>query len=592
MERLRGQDRGASSEPSLAPVAPSAVVPSAAPPFSTPRLVAETQSIGFPKTGVGRSSTRWIAIRNDGDRAVALDDVVAMHADPFHEIRSGLNASVWLQPGERCEIPIVFRPARAAKVEQSLQLVTALGTCGLDGQIRVFGEGIDVPYEGGASEFPDDAVSSEWATEIRIEDQGRDGVAAAKPHDELAVTRARAHDRVTRWRQAATQYTHSLAEWTLANWLDFLGKTGGDHVLRGSTEVMGVWRRLVVKDKPKSSLKSARRGLVSAAKNAALFAATIEYLPARLAVNKAIDTLAEFILDKVGGLATPQEDSDAHALEATRNVAAAGVQKTHEIMSYEARANLSVEDTASGADQRIAHAETAEELEQWQDWAERERADLSTLVKPQGHELSDELLKLWVLEHAGTTKTANASTNPKAWQAARDELQKKGVLPTVARNDLFIHQCRAEWGWLGLTETDQVLAGIEAKRAVAESNSRALGNAGEGLAAQVANGVGDPSSSTGAMPNSKNVPPQFLVTFTHTSNPAQLATVLGKHVRALDPEGNGPSAARSFGKPFTLDCRVFLEVDGKGVIVQNFLYSVRTADGRGYRDIFRSPGAP
>jgi hypothetical protein len=146
-----------------------------------PLLVAETRDVRFPKTIVGKTSTRSIALRNDDRRTIPLDAVSELRADPFHEFRVVQNGTVIFQPGERRELAIEFWPARAARSDQRLELVTGFGSAGPDSDIHVSGEGIDVPYDPGQRSGERDvtASSSSTATEVRIQEQDRDRVGVA-----------------------------------------------------------------------------------------------------------------------------------------------------------------------------------------------------------------------------------------------------------------------------------------------------------------------------------------------------------------------------------------------------------------------------
>lgn len=571
--KLQAQPSGVVAPPSAAPIDPKAAYElfgHYADRLTDPMLVSETSELRFPKTVVGESSRRAIVVRNDDTRPLSLDAVVPVrtaaaprppadtavrlptgHADVFHEVEALLDGTLLLAPGERRAITIQFRPARAARVEQTLQLISGLGPVGPAADIRVCGEGVDLPHSGSrVAEQPESTTSSAMATEVRIDEQKREVAGLARTHDALAKQRARATQLVDRWRASAGRYTHSLAQWTLSNWIDFLGKTGGDHVLYGSAAVVDGWKKLVATKLAGTALKKGSGAALALAKRSAQVALVMEYPLFGKAIELAIERLSGFILDKIGlKEESPQGKSDRHALEATRSTGEAGVHKTHEILGYEARANLAIEDTASGAQLQIARAETAEELVQWESWAQAELANLPPLVEPGGREFSDALLQRWVLEHAGTTETPNASTNSKAWKAARAELKDKGQLDSLDRADLFVHQCRHEWGYLGLIGAEQVVAQLDAEQRSAPS-ARAR-----------------------------------FVSFRGVKDPQHLMNVFGKK--------NVPMQDFGFGAEPTVDCNVVLgETKDGGFFVRRFTYSVRGANGYRYADMLRKPGAP
>jgi hypothetical protein len=158
--------------------------------------------------------------------------------------------------------------------------------------------------------------------------------------------------------------------------------------------------------------------------------------------------------------------------------------------------------------------------------------------------------------------------------SARDDLKKKGLLPTLERTDLFIHQCRQEWGSLGLVETEQVAAQLDAERRRHEADGRANGNSDETIANYVLNQLGAP-----------------LVAFHSSVAPRVTARELGKAAYMLD-DGPHSTGVLVFGSDFTLDCKVFLEADGKGIRVRRFSYDVRSTHLHGGRatNIHRGPG--
>lgn len=543
-----------------------------------PLLVSETREVLFPKTIVGSTSIRWITLRNDDTRPIALDGLTPLRPDMFHEVEAALNSTAVLQPGERRDVAIRFRPARATRIEHILQVITGFGPVGPSGDIRVVGEGIDVPYDGERSaEQPASAKSSALATEIRIEQQERDIVDLARADgDKLAKKRAEAVRLVRQWQYGAIKYNHSLAKWTLANWLDFLGKTAGDHELHGTAQVVDLWKK-IVNSGIKKGVGEAGKGAIKLAKKSAKVALALEYPLFGFAIAQGIDRLADFIVDKVGLLDKPEDESDKHALDATRRTGRAGAQKTDEILGYESHANLAILDTASAAVLQVARSESSEELEQWQEWAKAEVSAVPPLVDEGGRQFSDLLLKQWVLEHAGTTQQANRSTNPQAWAAARRELKDKRLLYTLERTDLYIHQCRQEWGSLGLVETEQVVAALDAERLRVEATARELQNPHPVVATQVALGE----------ENRK----ERLATFHRTTNPRRLAAAIGSQQYQLGPDDkDGVRGLDVFGSEFTLDCRVTLGVEGGAVLVRRFWYDVRSKDGRHYTGIIRVPG--
>jgi hypothetical protein len=537
-----------------------------------PLVVSETALLRFPKTVVGSSSTRAIVLRNDDARPIALDGVVPVRTDLFHEVSALLNTTPILQPGERREIAIQFRPSRATRVEHVLQVMTGFGPVGPEADIHVSGEGIDVPYDGARSpEQPQSAASSALGTEVRIEEQQRAIADLSRTQDSLAKPRARAVMVIEQWRDAMFKYNHSVATWTLANWIDFLGKTGGDHVLHGGAEVVEQWKEMakaLARKGTKKGVATAGTKMVDYAKKSAKVALALEFPLFGWAIDHALDKLGDYVLDKVGLKEKPEDKSDAHAVAATKSTGQAGVKKTHEILGYQSRANLAISDTASGALLKIAGSESAEELAQWYEFAMAEVTKAPAPIEATGRQFSDILLAQWVLEHAGSTTKANSSTNAKAWGDARKELATKGTLDSLERLDLFVHQCRYEWGSLGLVGADHAAAELDAVRVRAAKEARNNGNSYDAVPGIVANAFKDRS-----------------FTFHRSTNPQRIATALGEKQYHLAPDAFG---MRIFGAEFTLECKVMLAAEGRGVVVQSFYYSL-TSPQR-YGDLRRMPG--
>ncbi len=519
-----------------------------------PLLTVSKPRVEFAKTVVGASSQEEVTIRNNDTRAIAVDGVAPMLLDPFDQFRARQHSSVLLQPGASKQITLEFRPAHAGPSMQRLALITGLGSVGPEGELRASGEGIDVPYSGAAgSSDRDHRMASADATRARIEEQSRDIVAASRAKDALHRQRAQAAEAVRVWQQRALSFNHSLARWTLRNWIHFLGKTGGDHELHGSGQVVDLWRRGAYLGLKKGAA-SGIEGLLGMAKRSVQAAAILEYPVFGIAIAQAIDKLSDFVLDKVGlKPEKPEEESDRHALAATTSVARTMLGKADDIAAYESRANLVIDDIASSAELKIAQTDDAGEVAAWSRWAIDEAAKVGSKDESDLR-FSDQLLRQWVLEHAGSTKAANARTNPKAWIAARDDLKRRGVLKSVEQTNLFVHQCAQEWGMLGLAEANDASAVLDIRRKTLEAQSRGWGNVNDELAAMIA------MELNGA-----------LSTFRRSDDARRTASEFGRLDRRLDVDADGLLA---FQSDFAVNCRVWLAAEGKGVCVKHFTYDV------------------
>lgn len=520
-----------------------------------PTLELSSSSIQFGATPVGTSATAHVSVRNTDNAPHTLDPSQPLIADPFREITVRENASVVLPGNESHTITVEYRPSRHASAEQTFQVSTDKGE-GPQAQLTVRGTGTEA---GGASEAERKQLEKE-----RIADQDfqREHVEGDRTNDPNRAKRVGAEHAIAEWRQRAVEYNKSLADWTKANFDRFFGKTGGDvHVSEPG---------MVAKFIKSKALAGAKAMIMPEKAEEEEIAKTAVGKYGLKAVDKAVDKFTEWLWDQLSGEKKAPSAEEA-ALQATEHVAEKTIEKGRDISGARDAADLVVFDTESAALTKIAESNDAGALDGWRSWGQAQLHSLPKDLDTKDMSLSEELLASWVRERAATPKKANDETNSTAWDKARTELAKSGKVPTLATNDLFIHQCRNEWSRIGARTSDieEALAKLDEKRSEAEQEAARGGITDHAeIAALIKDRVGSASMPIAAM-------------FQQAGNPEAMRAAFAKNEYQLDP---GAPQSRHFEGKFTMTCALMLKTSGASVYVEHFHYH-----DTDLHDFFREP---
>jgi hypothetical protein len=486
----------------------------------------------LPVTEIGKAATATVVVTNPDARPRTLDPVAPLAVDPFGDLAIPQATSDRLAPDESRALDVEFRPSREGVVEQRFRISTDRGF-GPTAELRVSAAGLDVT-----------------STQDRVTAQDRERVEtdARRSRDPLHAPRVHAEAAVRDWAARAIALDASYAEWVHNNWIHFLGRTGGDVHFSPPSLAHVIGTKLLAKATAK------------------LAAPEVEGSPfASKVIEKAVEKLAEYVWDELGGAPDAYSPEQA-GVDAATWIARQGVAKGTELARYRERADLVIRDTESTAMLRIAHTTSEAELATWQAWTRAQISQLSARPGAEDFSLSDELLASWVLQRAATPTTAGHNTNGTAWQTARAELAKTGKLPSVERNDLFIHQCRYEWSQLAIDpgEIEAAIADLEARRARIEEEARVSGMSPEAISAQIAGILGDTVSS------------QLAAWFHRSRDWVRTASLLATQAGWLDP---GSEGGTYLNRRFDLTCLLDLESSGTAVAVKTYQYRLTSPDG-------------
>lgn len=224
----------------------------------------------------------------------------------------------------------------------------------------------------------------------------------------------------------------------IANIGDFLTATGGDGAVAISkTALTSKLEGTTVK----STLTSFAKIGVDILAQKALGEAVGKALTAHFSLGLSLlyDLLVELIFDSSG--------------KALRGMYRAGNAAGVSAMVSTQLGTLGSKLAAAANDQLIAlelrsiarRTSSAAALQGMVEWADQQVPALVTPIVDTS--LHDTLLETWLLQRAGDEDSANAQTDPEAYDKVLEKLAPSGNL---ARRDLFIHQCRYQLGRMGI----------------------------------------------------------------------------------------------------------------------------------------------
>jgi hypothetical protein len=515
--------------------------PSPKPRFVDPLLAPATSRLSFPAQPVGAIASQKVAIVNSDSRPLVLDAITPTSVDPFSDFEIVAPRSVQIAPNEQTEVEVQFRASRAGEFSQTFQLMTDVGPVGPEGDIEAHG------------------VAKEWAgqqVESRLASQNEEAarLEQSRAVDPQHAARSEALRGVDQWAQHAKRQNQQLTDWTRDNWLEFTSLTGGDYTLQPSGKLVGVVKT-IVSDWCDLTLE------IEAPENLLAGATT------KLVAKHAQEAVIDYFFDKMSGVEKVPVDEQLNGV--AKSVGTAAVTKTRELDGYRDRADLVVEDTRSAAALRIERARDTKALQVWQQWASGQRVPDAKQLHDRS--LRDALLAEWLLQHSATPDSANRSTNPVAWKDVKRRMEDSGQVPTLERQDLFIHQCAFEWNELGFVDVDTAVGQLDERRQRYNRDARSWGNDPKGASRMVA-------AFLGASDQTRNV-------FRGVRDPERTARIFAEPFAGAVNVAMGSPA--DLAKGMTIDCTMSLEAKGEGVFVKFFRY--RATNGDTPFDVIRTP---
>ena len=504
-----------------------------------PLLVPSTRQVNFPALPVGASASQNVAILNNDTRPLVLDEIAPVLVDPFGDFTIVAPRSAQIAPNEQTELEIQFRPSRAVESAQTFQLKTDVGPVGPEGDFEVCGTG------------------KEWAgqkAESRLarQDDEAQRLEQSRRFDAEHAARAEALRNVDRWAKQAKQQNQQLTDWTRDNWLEFSSMTGGAYTLQPSSKLLRVVKTIVSDWYDLTLELEPPEGLIAGATT-------------KLVAKHAQESMIDFFFDKLSGV--EKVPLDEQLASVARGVGVGALAKSRELDGCRDRTDLVIEDTRSAAALQIERARDAKALAPWQQWAQR----VPEAKQLHDRSLRDVLLAEWLLQHAATPDSANRSTNPVAWKEVKRRMEDSGQVPTLERQDLFVHQCAFEWNELGFSNVDEAVGELDQRRQQFDRDARSWGNDGKAASRIVA-------TFLGAREQPRNV-------LRSIRDPERTANLFVEPYAKNYMNAMGTAEDLASGMP--VDCTLALETRGEGVFVKFFHY--RATNGRGFFDVIRYP---
>ncbi|MEZ4236870.1 MAG: DUF4157 domain-containing protein [Myxococcota bacterium] len=299
----------------------------------------------------------------------------------------------------------------------------------------------------------------------------RDRAPAAKAPDpdDLPASEAerkRARDAVRYWHREQVAYTGAMADYNTLNWNHYLSRTGGNQILDWTD---GQYLNVLI------NATGAAAGLLAPAAVGAAIGSAIAPGPGTI-----IGAVVGFLVSTIWGAISVATSNDATNQAVHTAKKDQGEQVAGKIRDFANERSLAIQH----ADQIQEHATTViddptQEKFVVDRWTRTMRAAQDELPKPPSRSdltLASEMLREWVLQHAGTPTDENDETNGAAWEEARIDAFYDDVNGTtvIGHADLFSKQARYAWSRFGLDTTHADTVERKAAGMSAEGAKRAF----------------------------------------------------------------------------------------------------------------------
>lgn len=267
------------------------------------------------------------------------------------------------------------------------------------------------------------------------------GAAAATPVDKTAAQNA-----LLDYRERAGSFITGNHNWLTQNWTYYLSRTTQNPMLGWADGTAAS----VVSNALGNLLTELGQNLIkrgSAAAAGALVGSAIAP-GAGTVIGFVVGVLVESAASMIFEALTGKSDAAAAANAASRRTGDLIQAQYGNLATANANANAELNAGYRSTQTALTNATDQTAVDRIRDWANSEKAKVEHPAPIADRSLAQQMIREWVLEHAGDEEDANSSTDETEWEAARDEAFGEGDLDY--HREIFAYQTRHEWGKAGL----------------------------------------------------------------------------------------------------------------------------------------------
>jgi hypothetical protein len=279
-----------------------------------------------------------------------------------------------------------------------------------------------------------------------------------------AVDPVPALNAIEAWRVPARAVIDGATAWQTGNWIEYLSRTSSNPQLSlADSDIADVTANFVgnvLTEVGGEAIEKAGQW-TAATLGAAIGTAAEPGLGT--VIGFLIGVLVESVASYIFAEATGKADAGEKAADAAERVGRL-IGKQHALLAaQEAVAARELEALVAAMRERALGAQSQDEIDAVAAWA---KAAVPKTVPPKPgppHPLAEEMLKVWVLEHAGDLDTAHGDTDSTQWERALQSVFGEDGLQGMP--SLFAYQTRHEWGRAGIDHAStsaEVLSEAEA----------------------------------------------------------------------------------------------------------------------------------
>jgi hypothetical protein len=264
-----------------------------------------------------------------------------------------------------------------------------------------------------------------------------------------AVDPVPALNAIEAWRVPARAVIDGATAWQTANWIDYLSRTSSNPALSlADSEIADVTANFLgnlLTGVGADAIDTV--GFKSAAALGAMIG-TAASPAVGTVVGFLLGVLVESVASYIFGVATGKADAGEKAADATERLGEL-IGKQHTLLTdQEEAAARELETLVASTREQALNARSQAEIDRIVAWA-TDAVPKTVPPKPgQPLTLAEEMLKTWVLEHAGDLNSSHGATDQTQWERALESVYGDEGLQKVPA--LFVYQTRHEWGRAGL----------------------------------------------------------------------------------------------------------------------------------------------
>ena len=277
-------------------------------------------------------------------------------------------------------------------------------------------------------------------------------------------------EKLDSWRVKASALIDGMAAWEMANWIDFVSRTSLNPRLSLADSQLAA----LAANASGNAITSAGKGFIDgmgdaiAGKSAAFMGATIGTaiepgggtavgFAIGFVIGVLIETASTWAFENITGKTDADEAAAGAALVTGGQIADQFAALTGHIHASRTRLEAKVDEKKGVVRGAAAQRDVDDVLR----WAEQE---IAATPEPKGlddRSLADDLLRVWVLEHAANVFRAQRDTSTAQWMGAIEHLSGEqislaaGDIPLKDQALMFVFQTRAEWAKAGLDHVAQ-----------------------------------------------------------------------------------------------------------------------------------------